>query len=94
MSHNAAKREGGAILNPATFGVPYAACRLLNTDCQGQRSGIELLQPAFGMLSGGCLREQRLLRHPSMSVLCADDPRHDSNLSCVEQLFSFSSRHL
>ena len=56
--NNAAKIDGGAIPNPATFGVPYAACRLPSIDCQGQRSGTELLQPAFGMLSGGCLREQ------------------------------------
>jgi len=48
------------ILNPVTFGVPYAACRLPSIDCQGQRSGIGLLQPAFGMLSGGCRREQTL----------------------------------
>jgi hypothetical protein len=52
------------ILNPATFGVPYAACRLPSIDCQGQRSGIVMLQPAFGMLSGGCLREKRY------SVIC------------------------
>ena len=51
------------ILNPATFGVPYAAYRLPSIDCQGQRSGIELLQPAFGMLSDGCWPEQTLKRH-------------------------------
>jgi len=48
------------ILNPATFGVPYAAYRLPSIDCQGQRSGIVMLQPAFGMLSGGCLPERTL----------------------------------
>ena len=81
----------GVNLNPATFGVPYAACRLLNTGCQGQHSGIELLQPAFGMLSDGCWPEQTLKRHLQIGVLSGDDPGHDSNLSCVEQLFSFAS---
>ena len=42
------------------------------------------------MPSGGCLRERTLSRHLSMSVLSGDDPPHGSNLSCAEQLFSFS----